>query len=251
MKIGVGITTFNNEKYFKDLYDTLPLSQIDELVVVNGGKPYNGKYDCHWIQHNKNNYPSVCRNDCLRFLQERDVDYYFLIEDDMIIKDSNIFNKYIEASKLTGLGYFCFVSTSWESGTPGNRTPKLEVQYSKDVSVCFYPHMCNEFTFKTKQCLQDTGLYDNKLRYIFDIDNVYTITKTKHSPGFWWFPDIKNSDELIMNNPETQSRLNAGGERDKKLAKEFDYFHEKYKIALNQVVPLPKDNIVMKLRSLK
>ena len=40
MKIGVGVTTYNAEHYFKDLYDSLPLDRIDELVVVNGGKEY-------------------------------------------------------------------------------------------------------------------------------------------------------------------------------------------------------------------
>ena len=44
MKVGVGITTYNAEHYFKDLYDSLPMDQIDELVVVNGGKEYKGKY---------------------------------------------------------------------------------------------------------------------------------------------------------------------------------------------------------------
>ena len=134
MKIGVGITTYNAEHYFKDLYDSLPLDRIDELVVVNGGKEYKNKYkNAHWIQHSKNYYPSVCRNDCLRFLMERDMDYYITLEDDMVIKDPNIFDKYIEAAELSKFGYFCFASTSWESGEPGNRTPKLELQYSKDV----------------------------------------------------------------------------------------------------------------------
>lgn len=251
MKIGVGITTFNNEKYFEALYNSLPVDKITELVVVNGGKSYKNSYNCNWIQHNKNCYPSTCRNDCLSFLKERDMDYYFTIEDDMIIKDPDIFDRYIQASEESKLGYFSFVSTSWESGAPGKRTPKLEVQYNNNVSICFYPHMCNEFTFKTKQCLQDTGLYDHKFRYIFDIDNAYTITQSKHSAGFWWFPDIKDSDNLIMNNPETESRLNAGGERDKKLAKEFEVFYNKHQVNITHINNLSESEIVSKLKNIR
>ena len=248
MKIGVGVTTYNAEHYFKDLYDSLPLDRIDELVVVNGGKEYKNKYkDAHWIQHSKNYYPSVCRNDCLRFLMERDMDYYITLEDDMVIKDPNIFDKYIEAAELSKFGYFCFVSTSWESGEPGNRTPKLELQYSKDVTVNLYPHMCNEFTFKTKKCIEDTGLYDNKFRYIFDVENVHRIAQAGHIPNFWWFPDVKGSDELIMNHPETETRINAGGERDRKLGKEYDMFIKKHGTTVQGIPQLTKQEIIDKI----
>ena len=248
MKIGIGITTYNAEHYFKDLYDSLPLDKIDELVVVNGGKPYKGNYkDAHWIQHKKNYYPSVCRNDNLRFLQERDCDYYITLEDDMVIKDPDIFEKYIEAAEKSKIGYFCFASTSWGSGEPGNRTPAVELQYSKDVSIGLYPNMCNEFTFKTKECLNDTGLYDNKFRYIFDVENVYRISKTKHIPAFWYFPDIKNSDDLIMNHPETQTRINEGGARDKKLSAEYKMFFDKHNDNIQTIPKLSKEEVKNKI----
>lgn len=244
MKIGVGITTYNAEHYFKDLYDSLPMDKIDELVVVNGGNEYKGKYDkAHWIQHANNFYPSFCRNDCLRFLQERDMDYYVIIEDDMIIKDPDIFEKYINAMKVSGLGYFCFASTSWGSGEPGKRTPKLEVQFTKDTSICLYPNMCNEFTIKSKECLEDTGYYNNKFRYLWDVENVYRISKSKHMYDFWYFPDIKNSDELIINHPETESRINAGGARDDKLSVEYDLFNEIHSTNI-QSIPNVGNNVV-------
>ena len=98
MKIGVGIVTFNSENYYKDLYNSLPFDSIDELVTVNGGDEYNEKYkNSDWIQHNKNRFPSVCRNDCITFLLNKDCEHIFIIEDDMIIKNKNIFKKYIEA----------------------------------------------------------------------------------------------------------------------------------------------------------
>ena len=251
MKIGVGITTYNAEHYFKDLYDSLPIDKIDELVVVNGGKEYEGKYkDAHWIQHRKNYYPSLCRNDNLRFLQERDCDYFITLEDDMIIKDPDIFNKYIQAAEDSNIGYFCFASTSWGSGEPGKRTPKLSIEYSKNTTVCLYPNMCNEFTFKTKKCIQDTGLYDHNFRYIFDVENVYRIAKANHIPDFWWFPDIKDSDDLIMNHPETETRINAGGARDKRLSKEYELFVSKHKVSVQEIPKTAKQSLVEKLQKL-
>jgi len=249
MKLGVGITTFNSENYYSALYESLPRNKIDVLVTVNGGKECKNKYtDSAWIQHSNNCYPSMCRNDCLRFMQERDVDFFVTIEDDMIIKDKTIFDQYIEASNISKIGYFCFVSTSWGSGSPGNRTPKLELQFNKNVTVCLYPNMCNEFTFKTKKCFEDSCLYNNKYRYLFDVYNVYNISKTNHMPGFWWFPDLKNSDSLIMNNPETQSRINAGGERDKKLGPEYELFYKLHSINIPNIPHITKEDIINKIK---
>ena len=33
MKIGVGITTFNKQDYYDTLYNSLPLSEIDSLII--------------------------------------------------------------------------------------------------------------------------------------------------------------------------------------------------------------------------
>jgi hypothetical protein len=169
-KIGVGIVTYNSESYFTSLYNTLPLNKINELVVVNGGTPYTQSYNTHWIQHYKNYYPSVCRNDCINFLRNRNCEHIFIIEDDMIIKDQDIFDTYINASKESGLKYFSFVSTSWESGTPNKRTPRLVVEYKNGTSISFYNNMCNEFTYHHTSCFDRVGTYDKNFRDPFDID---------------------------------------------------------------------------------
>tara|TARA_Y100000592_G_C5479593_1_gene324471 strand:- start:3887 stop:4216 length:330 start_codon:yes stop_codon:yes gene_type:complete len=107
--------------------------------------------------------------------------------------------------------------------------------------------MCNEFTFKTKKCIEDTGLYDNKFRYIFDVENVYRVANADHIPSFWYFPDIKDSDDLIMNHPETETRINAGGERDRKLGKEYDMFIKKHGTTVQSIPQLTKQEIIDKI----
>lgn len=245
MKIGVAITTYNSQKYFDALYESLPMSSIDEIVVVNGGEKYDGMYDdVHWLQHHKNCNPSRCRNDGLNFLRERDIDYYFIIEDDMIIKDSSIIERYIEALEVSKLGYLCFTSTSWGSGEPGNRTPEMELQFSEDVTICLYPNMCNEFTVRTRDCLDDAGMYNTNFTSMWDVENVYNVSRTSHMYGFWRFPDLKNSDELIENNPNATSRINDGGKRDKILQKEYKKFKKYTGLEVQQIPKLSNEEIV-------
>jgi hypothetical protein len=254
-KIGLSIITYNSENYFKSLYETIPLKKIDELVVVNGGNKYQGNYECSWIQHNINYYPAVCRNDGVNFLLNRDCTHIFQCEDDMLIKNPEIFNEYIKASKISGLKYFSFASMSWESGSPFNRTPRLTVNYSEDVAISFYKNMCNEFTYHHKSSFEKSGLYDTQFRDPFDIDMAYRESQQDYCPPFWYFPDIKDSDEYIMNNPNATSRLQASdrpdGSREQRIQQQWELFHKKHNLFVNQIPDTPQENVIKKLKSIK
>ena len=249
MKLGVGIVTYNSEKYFDDLYKSLPLDKIDEIVVVNGGDPYKKKYKhVDWIQHHVNAGPARSRNDCLGYLIERDVDYYCIIEDDMIIKSPDVFDKYIDALETTKLGYLCFVSMSLNCGGPGNRNLSHVVQYSSDTEICYYPNMCNEFTIKTKKCLLETGKYDTRFYSMWDVANVYMVSQSNHMQAFWYFPDISNSDELIMNNPQATSRINESGKRDSRLLEEKKLFAEICGVDVSYIPKLDSQQFIQHIK---
>lgn len=254
-KIGVGITTYNSESYFKPLYDSLTGADIDELVVVNGGEKYKDTYACDWIQHNKNRYPSICRNDCISFLLNKGCEHIFIIEDDMIIKNQNIFNEYIKASKITGLNYFSFVSMSANCGSPHNRNSKLTVNYKEGCSVSFYENMCNEFTYHHKSCFLKCGLYDPNMRDLFDADMVFrqSISNPNVAP-FWWFADLTNSDDYIMNNPIATSRLQADrpdGSRADLIVDTMNYFQSKHGVMVGGIYNKTQDEFIEFLKKVK
>ena len=101
-KIGVGIITCNRPDYLTGLLDSLVhcKESINELVVVNDGQPievslFKGEY----ILNKTNLGVGKSKNKALKYLLDKNCDYIFLIEDDVIIFDSNVFQKYIEASK--------------------------------------------------------------------------------------------------------------------------------------------------------
>jgi hypothetical protein len=187
-------------------------------------------------------------------LLKEDCDHIFIIEDDMIIQDSDIFQKYIETSKVSGLKYFSFVSTSWESGEPFNRTPRLVVEYSKNISVSFYKNMCNEFTYHHKSCYDKVGFYDSQFRDPFDIDMAYRESQQDYAAPFWWFADITNSDFYIKNNPIAVSRLQAerpDGNREQRIQEQWKMFIGKHGVMVNQIPDIDKSLVVEKLKTLK
>jgi hypothetical protein len=221
MKIGVGITTFNKQDYYDILYDSLPLNEIDCLITTNMGSQYSKKYNGYWNQW-KDNYdsgPAEGRNQNIKYLLDNDCDYIFLIEDDMIIKNKNVFKEYINKSIETGIKYFIYCSSSSGSGSIGNRTPKFNIKYPGDCNISFYPNMNNDFVCHHKSNFEER-LYDTTYRYIFDIEfTYYHMMIKKNTSPFWSFPDIHNSDLYINNQPGSESRINE--QREKKLFKEF------------------------------
>jgi hypothetical protein len=172
----------------------------------------------------------------------------------MILKSADIFNKYIQASKESNLKYFSFVSTSWESGKPGNRTPRLTVEYKNNVSISFYQNMCNEFTYHHKSCYKKVGLYDTNYRDPWDIDMAYRESQQDYAAPFWWFADVTGSDDLIINNPNAVSRLQGDrpdGSREQRIQKEWEYFVKKHGCHVTQIPNIQKEQVVQKLKKLK
>lgn len=221
MKIGVGITTFNKQDYYDILYDSLPLSDIDSLITTNMGSQYSREYKGYWNQWDKDfdNGPAEGRNQNIKYLLENDCDYLFLIEDDMIIKNKNVFAEYISKSIETGIKYFIYCSTTEGSGSIGKRTPKFNVKYPNNYNISFYPNMNNDFVCHHKSNFEER-LYDTSYRYIFDIEFTYYHMMTKKiTAPFWNFPDISNSDLYVNNQPGSESRINE--QREKKLFEEF------------------------------
>ena len=253
-KIGVGIVTYNSEDYYKELFNSIDQSKIDCLVTVNGGDKYSGSYSGLWVQHTENKYPAVCRNDAITALIKENCEHIFIIEDDMIIKNSDIFKKYIESSKASGIKYFSYVSTSWESGVPFKRTPRLTVQYSKNVSVSLYKNMYNEFTYHHNTCYDKVGLYDTQFRDPFDIDMAYRESQQDYAMPFWWFADITDSDSYIMNNPVAVSRLQGqrpDGSREQRIQEQWRLFVQKHGKHVTQILDSSKEQVLEKIKRIK
>jgi len=253
MSIGLVCTTFNSESYFDQLYATIPFDRVDHVVVVNGGEPYSKTYDnCHWIQHDRVKYASVARNDGLKYLISKNCDAYFVIEDDILIKSPDIFDQYIEAAEISGIQYFGFKSNAWGAGPIGARTPRLKIRPTPDAPLIgLYKNSCNEVSFRTKLAVQEVGLYNENFRFAFDIELLYRLSVKNMIPGFWYFPDRENSDDLVENNPNTVSRMNPNGERDSKLGPDFRLFQQIHGINIPNIPDSNRDEIIEQLQYIK
>lgn len=254
-KVTLVITTFNSESYFETLWNSIPFDKVDKIIVVNGGTPYTKPYNLPnekliWVQHNNVKNIASARNDGLRLAQRIGNYHIFLAEDDLIFLDENVFDRYIDASKQTGIEYFSFASYGWQSGPIENRTPRHKIRYNDNLIIYLYKNMTNEFTYRSLRVLDDLGFYNEKMKSLFDVEWAYRFAISRYGWGFWNFAELSTGDTLIKNNPDAVSRIDPNGNRWDTLQNDYKLFTEEYYIHVPNIPAPSMEELISNLRTL-
>jgi hypothetical protein len=200
---------------------------------------------------------------------DKDCDYIFIIEDDMIILDPSIFDNYIEAYKKSGIHHF-----NYGPGSPFNRkqdiqfdlhnrhllkqdtepNPKMILDY-KTVKVSLFEHTVAMFSFFTKEVLERVGLIDEKFYNAWEhVDHTYRIIKAGYHPPFWWFADLHDSHKYLTEAPgaiDNSSIANKTDQWEKNVYGGREIYKRKHGHYPNQPPFTPKEEVVNVLKKLK
>ncbi|MBN1216378.1 MAG: hypothetical protein JXA99_13170 [Candidatus Lokiarchaeota archaeon] len=200
-KIGIGIITCNRPIFFSKCINSIP--KVDEIVVVNDGIPYeNDLYPKHItriIQHNKNRGISVTKNDALKFLIETNCNHIFLVEDDIYIKDENIFTDYIKAGEYSGIFHFNYgYHGPLNRNSLGKPTFKKEITYKNGIKVILNSKLTGALSYYKDIVIKKIGLMDTFYKNVLEhVDHTYRIIREGFHPPFFWFADVQNSYSKI------------------------------------------------------
>lgn len=200
-KIGVGVITCNREDFFKKCINSIP--SVDTLVVINDGLPYPKEIypDSvkEVIQHTTNKSVGISKNQALRYLMQDNCDHLFLIEDDMIIKRADVFEKYIKTAAKSGIWHLNFGYHGPANKTPDGRpNPRQVIDYGDGIEVAFNPNCVGSFSYYYKGIIKNIGYIDERLINCWDhVEHTMKIIKAGLHPPFWWFADVANSYDYI------------------------------------------------------
>ena len=202
-KIGVGIITCNRESFLQKCYNSLLNSKIDHIVIVNDGSKLNNSYNKAFvINHKESMQVGRSKNDAMTYLLNQGCDHIFTLEDDIYIEDKNIFSKYINASKQTGIQHFNF-GFSQRENLDSNLKPvyKKIIEYPNDIKIVLTHNILGAFTYYSRQALMTVGLHHYKFNKGHGDHVELTYRAYKHGFGtpFWWFADLYGSWEMIKN----------------------------------------------------
>ena len=202
-KTGVGIISFNRPALLKKCCDSIEkCGFIDEVIVVNDGDDIHMEIPCWWQWHQTAGSIGVGRskNKALEYLLEQGCEHIFLIENDIYVKDPSVFEKYIQASKVSGIQHFNYSQHGNANKIPMkfvNPNMRLLVDYGV-CKVAFYFHCVGAFSYYSRKCLELAGLMDERYYNACEhVDHTYQIIKAGMHPPFWAFADIENSWEYL------------------------------------------------------
>ena len=227
-RIGVGIVTCDRKALFEKLVNSLiPCNDIDKLVVVSdtikdrkiftkdSGPDYcssvlNNSKMKNWSihYHEANQGVGKSKNKALQHLLDDGCDHIFIIEDDIFIKDPTVFQKYIEASKVTGIQHFNFsqhgIMNKVGYSNNGKPNPNFIIDYGS-AKVSFFTHCVGAFSYYSAAALKEVGLMDERYYNACEhVDHTYNIIKAGMHPPFWNFVDIENSQDYLGDEPWTK-----------------------------------------------
>jgi GT2 family glycosyltransferase len=201
-RIGIGIITCNRKHFFEKLINSIP--EVDEVVVVNDGKPYdNSTYPnkiSEIIQHKNNKGISKTKNDALRFLMNHNCDHLFLLEDDIALNDQAIIEKYIKASRVSGILHFNYAYHGFlNRGKNGEPNPRKIVVYPEDVKITLHKNVTGALSYYRRDVIAKVGLMDEKYKNVIEhVDHTFQIIKHGFHPPFRWFADIEESYSMVL-----------------------------------------------------
>jgi GT2 family glycosyltransferase len=237
-KIGVGIITCDRPDLFEKCYSSIPPHAGIELVVVNDGASKDHLKEINNLISQDEPYQGVAKtkNRALQYLLEAGCDHIFLIEDDMIIKDPNIFDAYINASEESGIQHlmFGYHGPANKNGiSKGDPCPRLVVDYG-NFSLAFNQHCVGAFCYYSRKCLGGVGLIDEKFRNAFDhVSHSYELALRGYSTPYWWWADLANSLDYIEEQAcsEENSSIKTPESMQKwqdNIRSSMEYFKEKF-----------------------
>lgn len=238
-RIGVGIITHKRPDYFKRVFATLPMFAIDDFIVVNDGTPYDFNIP-NLIQNPTSLGVGKSKNIAFERLLQNENDHIFLIEDDILINDSTIFQRYIQASKVTGIQHFNYSQHGLMNKLPNSNTPnpRTIVEYNPDVKISLHKHCVGAFSYYTKKVLKEVGLIDDLFYNAFDhVEHTYRIIQKGMHPPFWWFADIVDSEKYLSDIPWTRetSTISSRPDHNVLVQKSFQEFQNKHKVPITSI----------------
>jgi len=202
MVIGLGICTYHRIDYLKQCIESLEDNNwggADEVVVVDdcstdGTQDYlNNKniYDNVYLKE-ENKGVAHSKNIIINELMDKGCDHIFIMEDDILMKNSNTCQHYIDYAKRFKLEHLNFAHHG-----PMN---KQSLPDYKGITV--YPNCVGAFSYYTRNCIDKVGLMDENFKNAFEhVYHTWRCAKEGLTTPFWKFADHPLSHKMLEEIP--------------------------------------------------
>ena len=156
------------------------------------------------------------KNTALKYLMEKGCEHIFLMEDDMLIKDDSVFERYILNSMSTGIKHYnyalhgpankmsgvAFSNLEDRKDVDGEPNPRIVVEYGDGTVLCMYPNCVGAFSYYHRSVIDKIGYFDTGYKNAWEhVDHTLVAIKHWMHPPFWYFADIDESWKYLSDIP--------------------------------------------------
>ena len=255
--VGIGIVTCNREQFLENLLQSLPSDHYTAVVndgdILGWDDMEHSKVD-NYVYNPENIGVGKSKNILFRILMNKGFEHIFIIEDDMIIKDQDVFNKYVEASEVSGIKHMMFGYHGPANKRLGKPHPRFKVPYNKEVELAFNLHCVGSFCYYHHSVLSDVGIFDEQYNNAWEhVDHSYQIVKAGYLPGYWFWPDLANSYDYIGEQAcsNDNSVIRPREDWQSNIKEGADHFVSKHGYAPGWVPNVKKEEIYPKIIDIK
>lgn len=256
IKIGIGVITCNREAFFQKCINSIP--GVDEIIVINDGKPFQNvmfpSYIKNIINHKKNVGVGRSKNEALEYLIKNGCTEIFLCEDDIIIKDENVFDKYILASELSGILHFNFAYHGFENRDEYQIPTYRKIVKFDSINISLNKNILGALSYYKDVVIKKVGGMDKRYyNGIEHVDHTFQIIKSGFHPPFWWFADIENSYNYIVDQDIDHKNSTTRFTLKNKLRSRINnyIFYKKFGFYPSQIPDVSYEEVLSNLKSIK
>jgi len=201
-KIGIAVITCNRLSFFEKCITSI--TKPDKMIIINDGDKISDSYFPTYadevVQHKKNLGVGKSKNEGIKFLLENGCEHIFLCEDDILIKNNEVFNQYIRTAKKTGIYHlnFAYHGDGNKDINGKSVARKIVMDEVGNELLSLNQNLVGAFSYYYYKLFEKVGLIDEQFFNAWEhVDHTYQIIKAGYHPPFWWFADIANSDTYI------------------------------------------------------
>lgn len=195
----VGLVTHNNLNRFRECISYIPSMDTVPFLIVNDGNPYDSKEyrnDSIIIQNHTNKKIAKSKNTLLKYLMTFDTEWIFIIEDDMKIKDSHVFKRYIEVANDSGVLHLNYALHGKDNWNEERTLPLPRLVYQNGIALYEYAGGC--FQLYHRSVIEKIGYYDEFFKNAWEhLDMTYRATLGGYHTPYWLPSDIADSHNFI------------------------------------------------------
>lgn len=243
--IGVGIATYNREKQFERIVNSIDTVDCVDCVVCikdGGHPPYKFEPKCEYIQIEENRGIGICKNILIDRLLEKGCEHIFILEDDCLVTNNNIWEYCISFSEESGLLHFNWNDYRYPAHT--------RVMFAKHTGVVSTNTEAN-FSYFHKKFLENIRFdpaYKNAWEHI---DLELQGEKLGFLPPFRSFISPDKMEKYLQLIDDDQSTITGIGEYNRNVMDGHYHFIQKWGKSVNQMTsPVNDETLYQRMKEI-